>query len=58
MMTRTELEYEIWTDLGYLEAKTPPEYQQHLWKLNDTELFNLWLSIHNKKARASCVDGQ
>lgn len=57
-MTRTELEYEIWSDLGYLESKTPPEYQKHLWKLNDTELFNLWLTIHNEKARASCAAGQ
>lgn len=57
-MTRTEMEYQIWHDLGYLETKTPDEYQQHLWKLSDNALFNLWLAIHNKKARASCVDGQ
>lgn len=57
-MTRTEMEYQIWHDLGYLETKTPAEYQQHLWKLSDNALFNLWLAIHNKKARASCVDGQ
>lgn len=48
-MTRSEMEYQIWHDLGYLEAKTPPEYQEHLWKLSNTELFNLWLSIHNAR---------
>ena len=48
-MTRTELEYEIWKDLGYLENKTDPAYQKHLWKLNDSEIFNLWLNIHNAR---------
>lgn len=48
-MTRSEMEYQIWHDLGYLEAKTPPEYQEHLWKLSNTELFNLWLTIHNAR---------
>lgn len=48
-MTRSELQYEIWKDLGYLECKTPKEYQQHLWRLSDGELFNLWLNIHNAK---------
>lgn len=49
IMTRSELQYEIWKDLGYLEGKTPKEYQHHLWRLSDVELFNLWLNIHNAK---------
>ena len=49
IMTRSELQYEIWKDLGYLECKTPKEYQHHLWRLSDSELFNLWLNIHNAK---------
>lgn len=48
-MTRSELQYEIWKDLGYLESKTDPKYQQHLWRLSDSELFNLWLNIHNAR---------
>ena len=48
-MTRSELQYEIWKDLGYLEGKTPKDYQQHLWRLSDGELFNLWLNIHNAR---------
>lgn len=48
-MTRSELQYDIWKNLGYLDGKTPKEYQQHLWRLSDGELFNLWLNIHNAK---------
>ena len=48
-MTRSELQYEIWKDLGYLEGKTGPKYQHHLWRLSDSELFNLWLNIHNAR---------
>ncbi len=48
-MTRSELQYQIWKDLGYLEGKTPKDYQQHLWRLSDGELFNLWLNIHNAR---------
>ncbi len=48
-MTRTEMEYQIWQDLGYLEGKTPPEYQQHIWKLSNTGLFNLWIAVHNAR---------
>jgi len=48
-MTRSELQYQIWHDLGYLEGKTPKDYQQHLWRLSDGELFNLWLNIHNAR---------
>ena len=48
-MTRSEMQYQIWKDLGYLEGKTDSQYQKHLWKLSDTELFNLWLNIHNAR---------
>jgi hypothetical protein len=48
-MTRYEMQYEIWKDLGYLEAKSNQSYLKHLWKLSDTELFNLWLNIHNAR---------
>lgn len=50
-MTRTEMEYQIWQDLGYLEGKTPPEHQQHIWKLSNTELFNLWMAVHNAREK-------
>lgn len=56
-MNRSEMEYQIWHDLGYLESKTPSEYQHHLWKLSNGELFNLWLTIHNEKEKASWADG-
>ena len=48
-MNRSEMQYQIWKDLGYLEGKTDPEYQRHLWRLSDGELFNLWLNIHNAR---------
>jgi len=48
-MTRSELQYQIWHDLGYLNGNISPEYQRHLWKLSDQELFNLWLNIHNAR---------
>lgn len=48
-MTRYEMQYQIWTDLGYLEGKTDPEYQKHLWRLSDDELFKLWINIHNAR---------
>ena len=48
-MTRYEMQYQIWTDLGYLEGKTDPQYQKHLWKLSDDELFKLWMNIHNAR---------
>ena len=48
-MTRSEMQYEIWKDLGYLEGKTDPQYQKHLWRLSDGEFFNLWLNIHNAR---------
>jgi hypothetical protein len=53
-MTRSELQYQIWHDLGYLEGKTPKDYQQHLWRLSDGELFNLWLNIHNAREAFNC----
>lgn len=48
-MTRYEMQYQIWTDLGYLEGKTDSQYQKHLWKLSDDELFKLWINIHNAR---------
>lgn len=48
-MTRYEMQYQIWHDLGYLEGKTDPQYQKHLWRLSDDELFKLWLNIHNAR---------
>jgi hypothetical protein len=48
-MTRSELQYEIWKDLGYLNGKTSPQYQHHLWRLSDKEIFDLWLNIHNAR---------
>lgn len=48
-MTRYEMQYQIWTDLGYLEGKTDPQYQKHLWRLSDDELFKLWMNIHNAR---------
>lgn len=48
-MTRSQLQYEIWHNLGYLNGNISPEYQRHLWKLSDQELFNLWMNIHNAK---------
>lgn len=52
-MTRTEMEYQIWHDLGYLEAKKTSKEHPHLWKLSDGELFNLWINIHNiREAKA------
>lgn len=48
-MNRIELQHEIWRDLGYLECKTNPDYQRHLNRLSDKELFKLWMNIHNAK---------
>ena len=48
-MTRSEMQYQIWKDLGYLEGKTDPQYQKHLWRLSDDELFKLWMNIHNAR---------
>jgi hypothetical protein len=48
-MTRSEMQYEIWKDLGYLEGKCDPQYQKHLWRLSDDELFKLWINIHNAR---------
>ena len=48
-MTRSQLQYQIWHDLGYLNGNISSEYQRHLWKLSDKELFDLWLNIHNAK---------
>jgi hypothetical protein len=48
-MTRSEMQYQIWHDLGYLEGKTDPQYQKHLWRLSDDELFKLWMNIHNAR---------
>jgi len=48
-MTRYEMQYAIWKDLGYLDAKPNEQYLKHLWRLSDGELFNLWLNIHNAR---------
>ncbi len=48
-MTRSQLQYEIWQNLGYLNGNTSPEYQRHLWKLSDQEIYDLWLNIHNAR---------
>lgn len=48
-MNRSALQYEIWKDLGYLDVKRNKDYQQHLWRLSDKEIFDLWLNIHNAR---------
>jgi hypothetical protein len=51
-MTRYEMQYQIWTDLGYLDKpvnRSKERYLQHLWKLSDDELFKLWMNIHNAR---------
>jgi hypothetical protein len=53
-MTRYEMQYAIWKDLGYLDAKPNEQYLKHLWRLSDGELFNLWLNIHNAREAFNC----
>lgn len=48
-MNRSALQYEIWKNLGYLNGNTSPEYQKHLWRLSDQEIYDLWLNIHNSR---------
>ena len=48
-MTRSQMQLDIWQNLGYLEGKTDPQYQHHLWRLSDDEIFKLWMNIHNAK---------
>lgn len=51
-MTRYEMQYQIWTDLGYLDKpvnRSKEQYLQHLWRLSDDELYKLWLNIHNAR---------
>lgn len=48
-MNRSALQYEIWKNLGYLNGNTSPEYQKHLWRLSDQEIYDLWLNIHNAR---------
>lgn len=48
-MNRSALQYDIWKNLGYLNGNISPEYQRHLWKLSDQEIYDLWLNIHNAR---------